>query len=113
MAKNKKENYLDKIPYIPDSQKWEKTDDGKIVLIVFNKGIFNLLAQKIFKKPETTKIHLDEMGSFVWQIIDGSRSIFELGADVKGHFGDKSEPLYERLAQYFRMLSDYGFIRWK
>ena len=106
MAKKRseKENYLDKVPYIPENFKWEKSDDGSVTLYIENKGLFNKIAQKLFKKPKFTQIHLDETGSFVWPLIDGEKSIYELGKEVKEHFGDKAEPLYETLAKYFHIL---------
>ena len=51
------------------------------------------------------------MGSFVWPIIDGERDIISIGEDVKAHFGEKAEPLYERLAKYFQILESYGFVK--
>jgi hypothetical protein len=53
------------------------------------------------------------MGSFVWPLLDGEKDIVALGLLVKEHFGDKAEPLYERLAKYFQILDSYSFIRWK
>ena len=50
------------------------------------------------------------MGSFVWPLIDGEKDITEIGKTVKEHFGEKAEPLYERLAKYFQILESYGFI---
>ena len=47
---------------------------------------------------------LADFGSFVWQQMDGSRSIYEIGQLVKVQFGEKAEPLYDRLSQYFQTL---------
>ncbi len=33
--------------------------------------MFNTIAQKVFGKPRFTKVHLDEMGTFIWPLIDG------------------------------------------
>ena len=87
--------------------------EGVITLEIENKGIYNRIAQKFFKKPKVSYIHLDEMGSFVWPLIDGERDITEIGVFVKEHFGEKAEPLYERLAKYFKVLESYGFIKFK
>ena len=112
MAKNKNENYLDKIPCRPETIGW-KTDENSIVTLeIENKGVFNLVAQKLLKKPKITYIHLDELGSFVWSILDGQKSIAELAEDIKAKFGDASEPLYERLIKYFQILNSYGFVNW-
>ena len=53
------------------------------------------------------------MGSFVWPLIDGERNITDIGVFVKEHFGEKAEPLYERLAKYFKVLESYGFVEFK
>ena len=75
--------------------------------------MFNRIAQKLFRKPKVSHIHLDEMGSFVWPLLNGDKNIIELGKDVEEHFGEKANPLYERLAKYFQILDSYGFVEWK
>ena len=45
-----------------------------------------------------------------WELIDGERNILDIGTIIKGNFGEKAEPVYERLAQYFKILCSYGFI---
>ncbi len=107
------ENYLEKIPAPNSLMKWQLTDNGKVDLLVENTGFFNRLAQKLFGKPETTYVHLDELGSFVWQLMDGNKDIIELGKAVEKRFGDEAQPLYERLAKYFQILDSYRFIEWK
>ena len=77
-----------------------------------NKGIANRIAQKLFKKPKISYVHLDKMGSFVWSLIDGEKSIVELGEAVEEKFGEEAHPLYERLAKYFQILDSYHFISW-
>lgn len=109
MSKKKQNNYLEFVP----QRKVERfsEEDGVITLEIENKGVFNFIAQKLFKKPKVSYIHLDEMGSFVWPLIDGERNITDIGVFVKEHFGEKAEPLYERLAQYFKVLESYGFVK--
>ncbi len=103
-------NYLDKIPVHASHIRTVVAEDGIVTLDIENKGAFNKLAQKLFKRPQVSHIHLDEFGSFVWLTVDGKRSIYELGEDVKAHFGERAEPLYERLAKYFQILESYKFI---
>ena len=105
------ENYLERVPVRADI-KWSADEDGKVTLEIENKGVFNRIAQKLFKKPKTSYVHLDETGSFVWPLIDGEKDIIEIGKVVEAEFGEKANPLYERLATYFRILNSYGFIKW-
>lgn len=107
------ENYLERIPVPHSELKWETGEGGKVTLLIENTGLFNRLAQKVFKKPKTTFVHLDDMGSFIWPLIDGKMDIVELGKCVSEHFGDKANPLYERLAKFFQILESYNFIEWK
>ncbi len=108
----KQENYLEKIPQKGDF-KWTSDADGIVTLEIENKGIVNKICQKLFKKPKISYVHLDKMGSFVWPIIDGEKSILEIAEAVDKEFGEEAKPLYERLAKYFQILSSYGFVTFK
>ena len=105
-------NYLDRIPVYLPSLDWSE-ENGIVTLHKENKGLFNKIAQMLFKKPKISHIHLDEFGSFVWLLIDGKTDLTDLGPKVSEHFGDKAEPLYPRLAKFFQILDSYGFIGWK
>ncbi len=107
------QNYLEKIPMPNSFLKWETNSEGKVDLLVENTGFFNRVAQKLFGKPKVTYVHLDDMGSFVWPLMDGQKNIIELGKAVDAHFGESAQPLYERLAKYFQILDSYRFIQWK
>ena len=97
----------------PEHIKWSADDEGIVTLHIENTGVFNRIAQKLLKKPKVSHIHLDKMGSFVWPLIDGEKDIVALGVQVKEHFGDEAEPLYELLAKYFQILESYSFVEWK
>ncbi len=112
MKKNKNENYLEKIPSKSDIT-FTTDDKGLITLEVENKGVMNKIAQFVFKKPKVSYIHLDEFGSFVWNEIDGEKDIIEIGKVVKEYFGEKAEPLYDRLARFIKTLEKYGFAETK
>ena len=107
------ENYLERKPVRNEAIPWSIDDKGLVTLQVENKGWVNRLAQKLFHRPKFTQVHLDKNGSFVWPLLDGEKNIIELGEAVREHFGDKAEPLYERLAKYFQILDSYQFIEWK
>lgn len=106
------DNYLARIPKRAEGIAWSKSDDGKVTLEIENRGVFNRIAQKLFKKPRISYVHLDEMGSFIWPIIDGKKDIVALGEEVIKEFGEKANPLYERLARYMGILESYNFITW-
>ena len=106
------ENYLDRIPARAASIKWKANSEGMVTLEIENTGWVNRIAQLLFGRPKISYIHLDELGSFVWPLMDGKMDITALGKLVDTAFGEKAHPLYERLAQYFRILDSYHFIQW-
>lgn len=107
----KHENYLDLVPVHREQQKAETDDNGKVTIYVENKGLFNRIAQIFFRRPAVSQIHLDEMGNFIWPLLDGKRTVYEIAALVREAFGDAAEPLYNRLVTYLRTMEQYGFIR--
>lgn len=112
MSKNQSANYLDNIPVPKSNLKYEIVDQ-KVTILRENKGIFNFLAQKLLGKPKVSQIHLDEMGNFIWPLMDGQNDIMAISGLVKERFGENAEPLYNRIVQYFKMLYEYDFIEFK
>lgn len=105
------QNYLDYIPILNDKFKSETDETGSITICIENKGMFNRVAQLLLKKPKVSKIHLDEMGNFIWPLMDGERTVYDISLLVKEKFGDAAEPLYDRLVQYMHTLENYEFIK--
>ena len=107
--KKQKENYLDKIPMIQQKQ-WEVLEDGIVEITVENKGFYNTLAQKLFKRPRFSFIKLDQYGSCVWKQIDGKKTIYEIGQGLKQSHKGAAKQLYERLSTYFGILEKNNYI---
>lgn len=105
-----KNNYLDFIPIRCDEINYETDEEAQVVLIVKHKGICDKIVQILFKKPKKSYIHLDRLGSFVWLHLDGKKTIYEISDAVKDEFGEKAEPLYERLVVYMRTLERCGLV---
>lgn len=104
------ENYLDKIPVRNPEFGFSTDEKGFVTLEKENKGITNRIFQKFFKKPKISYIHLDEMGSFLWNKFDDKKTVFDLGKDVEEHFGEKAQPIYERLVEFLAIMESYKFI---
>lgn len=111
MAKQKK-NYLDFIPVISDRNTWDE-ENGKVTVHMLNKGFYHFIAQKFFHTPRVSHIALDEYGSFVWLSIDGKKTVGQIADLLKEKYGDKAEPLYDRLVKYMQILYNNRFIRYK
>ena len=110
MGEKKQENFLDYVPKRNQLYEWDLNQKKHVEIAVVNRGMFNRMAQIIFRKPKVSKIELDDLGSFIWQELDGVKTVFEIGTAVKGKCGKKAEPLYERLCEYIRILHNNRFI---
>ena len=56
------------------------------------------------------KVNLDEIGSFFWLNCDGTRTVKDIAELHKKRFGEKVEPLYERITQFISSLEKNRFI---
>ena len=104
-------NLLDLIPV--RNIKWEKKED----LIVLLKPKFKhpFLRKHILPRLKNPyfKIRLDPVGSFIWELCNGSLPVRELAKSLKDKFGDEVEPLYDRLALFLQSLEKNHFIFYK
>ena len=110
MAKKQQENFLDYVPKHNSLFEYRDNKAGNIEVKVHNNGIFNKIAQVFAKRPKYSFIELDEFGSFIWRQMDGEKTIYEIGIAVKEHFGEKAEPLYERLCEFIKILHKNHFV---
>lgn len=111
MAK-KQENYLDYVPVISEKNSWDVTENGIVTIHMVHRGFYAWIAQRFFRRPRVSHIDLDTMGSFIFQRIDGQRTVGQLAQLVKSEFGASAEPLYDRLVKYLQILRNNGFIRY-
>lgn len=102
-------NYLDLVP-VRAALPWSEDEEGLVVLEVENTGIFNRMAQKFFKRPKYTKVHMEKYGSFLWPLIDGRRTVLELADLQRERFGEEAEPVYPRVVKYMQIMDSYHFI---
>ena len=73
MKKKDSKNYLDFIPEKNPEIEYETGEDGIITVLIEWKGFYHKIAQKLFRRPRVSDIRLDELGSFVWNAVDGKR----------------------------------------
>lgn len=107
---NKKDNFLELIPRRNSSKEWILNDDGRVQIIIPRNGLFDKVVRVFYKTPKVMRIDLDELGSAVWKLIDGKRNISDIGVVLKAEYGDKAEPLIERLGKYINILRNNKFI---
>lgn len=108
---NHKKNYLEFVPVISKRNTWDE-ENGKVTVHMVNKGFYHVIAQKFFHTPRVSHIALDEYGSYVWLLIDGTRTVGEIANSVKEKYGEKAEPLYDRLVKFMQILYNNRFIEY-
>ncbi|MDK2982586.1 MAG: hypothetical protein PWP19_64 [Thermococcaceae archaeon] len=91
------EEYLKLIPKRNEEIELRKID-GKYYLLIPMTSKLDFLARKLH--GEYRRLELDELGAFIWELCDGTRSIEQIGKKVKEKFGEEAEPLYERLVTF-------------
>ena len=107
---SKKKNFMDFIPAANPAYTWDADPKGIVTVHVVNKGFYNRLAQKLFKRPRISHIALDAYRSFVWRQMDGKRNVYEISRLVSAQFGKDAEPVVERLVRYIQILYQNQFI---
>ncbi len=112
-AKVRGENLANKVPVRSEKITWDADENGLVTVHVENRGAMKRITQILLKKPKVSHIHLDDIGSYVWSLIDGNRTVADIALPFEAHFGERVHPTYERLGQYFSALISYGFAEWK
>lgn len=111
MLKNKSvkdENFLLYVP-IKKHKTYEERK-GRIFLVFHHDKLVEKLASKLFKKPRVSDLELDELGSAVWKLIDGRRTVLQITEEMKIRFGERCEPINERLIMFIRYLNRRDWI---
>jgi hypothetical protein len=94
--------------------KSEISDDGMVNILV--PKFKNQLAVKFIvpklKAPDI-KIKLDEFGSETWRNMDGKKNVSLIGDKLVEKFGDRINPVYERLSKFLTMLYEQRMITYR
>lgn len=79
-----------------------KIDDNGIVTVLEKQDhkIQKFFRKLRFKIPLYKEITFDEISSEVFTQIDGIKTVKEIGEYLEAKFGDKANPLYERLLTF-------------
>jgi hypothetical protein len=98
---NNNVDVLNIIYKISDDLEFEVDQDNIVTILEKQDHKF----QKFFRKlklriPEYKRTSLDEYGSCVFLLVDGEKTVREIGENLEVKFGDKVHPLYERLLMF-------------
>lgn len=86
---------------VRDGIEYEVSEDGIVTILEKQDHKLQKLFRKLkFKIPMYKKMELDEYGSAVFLNIDGIKTVKEIGEVLEEKFGEKVNPLYERLLMF-------------
>jgi len=106
----KNDNFLALVPRKSEDKQWQVDSDGLVEIIIKREGVLDKIVRLFMATPKVMRIRLDRHGSCVWKAIDGRRSIQEIGVILEEEFGEKVNPLYERLVTFICILRNNRFI---
>lgn len=91
---------------------WIKDEEGKIILLKpkYKSPFLKKHLLPRMKKPNF-KVNLDEIGSYLWILIDGEKNVDQIAHLFKKQFGERVEPLYDRLSKFLMNLEKNHFIK--
>ena len=92
---------------------WQSEPDGSVIILkpkVANPRLARYLSHWL--KNPFYRVHLDEVGSFVWRRCDGRHTVEQILGEMRTEFGDSVEPAFERLTLFLARLYRGKFIRY-
>ncbi|MEG8947201.1 PqqD family protein [Rosettibacter firmus] len=105
-------NYLDLIPYHIASY---ETNEINLVTVLIPKFSSEFAKKYIMPRLKTPfiKLKLDELGSAAWLEIDGNKKVIDIANNLSEKFGNKIQPVEERLTKFLNQLYEQKLITFK
>jgi hypothetical protein len=107
-----KANLLDVIP--KRTREFRDEENGTVTVLIprFGDDPIGGVLRHFFRNTPI-RLHLDEVGTEVWRLCDGHRSVYEIGDCLQAKFGERINPVYERLGAYLHKMRKAGIIDWR
>lgn len=90
----------------------ETVDENNLVTVLIPK-FKNRFAVKFvlpYMQHKFFKVKLDEFGSAAWLLIDSDRNVSEIASELVKKFGEKIQPVEERLTRFFTGIYEQRLI---
>ena len=89
---------------------WEE-NEGRITLLVprYGRSSFSVWLERQLR-TQPSKVHLDDVGTFVWRKCDGETRVAEIAEGLRDEFGERIEPAEDRLVQFLTNLVRGRFV---
>ncbi len=85
-------------------------EDGFVEVDMENRGFFNAVAQKFFKRPRVSHISLDKYGTALWLALDGKATVNDVLSKMKNAFPEEGDKMLNRVVQFLATLEMHKFI---
>lgn len=90
--------------------RWEEKESHVTLLVPrFGEGWLGQRLQSFFN-PRPYRANLDEFGSFVWLRCDGRKTVAEIAREMREKFGERAEPVEDRLVTFLGQLKKGRFM---
>lgn len=89
---------------------WSKSESGEVILSIKLEPAKPGLLSGFVKESTERKIMLDKVGSFVWERIDGERSVDGIAEQVARAFKLHRREAQTSLLAFLQMLAERGLI---
>jgi Coenzyme PQQ synthesis protein D (PqqD) len=103
------------IPQQNDTVQWQELDNGEILFTyaIPLSRFFQALHRKFSKNQAevpTKKLQLDQMGSFVWNLIDGKKTVKDIITIFSKEYNVTIQEGETAVAAFLKTLGQRGFI---
>jgi hypothetical protein len=90
---------------------WEEGEKGVTLLVPrLGRGRIARKIERLFRgKPY--RVNLDTVGSFVWRRLDGDATVAQIADAMHREFGERVEPVEDRLVTFLRTLERGRFVK--
>jgi hypothetical protein len=109
--KQKNENFLDYIPI--HTIQWDINPKTQKVFIIKERSK-NKILKKIIQwlgRDQNFHIHLDQLGSEVWQAVDGKRNVKAIADYLQENSETELTQVNERVSYFLGMMKKNGFVQ--
>ena len=103
-------NYMDLVFVKNEDRPWNQKENGIVEIQMENKGFFNAVAQKFFKRPRFSHISLDAYGSKLWLSLDGKNTVMQIVQVMEEAFPSEKDKMLNRVVHFLTTLETNKFI---
>ena len=98
-------------PVRNDAIQWQETDAGEAELTIpYRKDRFARAVAFIVHLPETRRVRLDEVGTFVWKLCDGNNTVDGIVRALSKHYKMNRAEVEASVGRCLQILAERRFI---